>query len=144
MTGGESLFPRETCYICGSEDDIESHHRLPDRYGGSDAASNLVDLCHDCHWKLERIYNNEFFEDRLNLSRGGPDAIWGHEDARAFEVPFETMVCVLCERSGPFSDVTLQPNGIEGYQCERCDTIHVINDGLREDEIIELETGGDR
>jgi len=50
------------CYFCESTDDIETHHILPQRFNGSDAESNLVDLCHDCHWKLERLYNKEFWE----------------------------------------------------------------------------------
>lgn len=50
------------CYFCGSEVDIEEHHILPQRFDGSDLPSNTVDLCHDCHWKLERLYNKDFWE----------------------------------------------------------------------------------
>lgn len=50
------------CYFCGSTVDIEEHHIVPQRFDGSDKASNTVDLCHDCHWKLERLYNKEFWE----------------------------------------------------------------------------------
>lgn len=51
-----------SCYFCGSEEEIEEHHIVPQRLGGSDKRSNTVDLCHDCHWKLERLYNKEFWE----------------------------------------------------------------------------------
>lgn len=50
------------CYFCGSAEDIEEHHILPQRFEGSDADTNTVDLCHDCHWKLERLYNSDFWE----------------------------------------------------------------------------------
>ena len=49
------------CYFCGSSVDIEQHHILPRRVDGSDAESNLVDSCHECHWKLERLYNADFW-----------------------------------------------------------------------------------
>jgi len=50
------------CYFCEAAEDIETHHIVPQRFEGSDAQSNLVDLCHDCHWKLERLYNKDFWE----------------------------------------------------------------------------------
>lgn len=52
----------ESCYFCGSKANIEEHHIVPQRFDGSDKPSNTVDLCHDCHWKLERLYNKEFWE----------------------------------------------------------------------------------
>lgn len=50
-----------TCYFCDSTEQIERHHILPQRFDGSDKETNIVDLCHDCHWKLERLYNKEFW-----------------------------------------------------------------------------------
>ena len=50
------------CYFCGSTTDIEEHHILPQRFDGSDAEKNTVDVCHECHWKLERLYNKDFWE----------------------------------------------------------------------------------
>jgi len=50
------------CYFCDSTEDIEEHHILPQRFDGSDAETNTVDVCHDCHWKLERLYNKDFWE----------------------------------------------------------------------------------
>lgn len=52
----------ESCYFCDSEDNIEQHHIVPQRLGGTDAKHNLVEVCHDCHWKLERLYNKDFYE----------------------------------------------------------------------------------
>lgn len=52
---------KSPCYFCESHDDVETHHILPHRFNGSESESNKVDLCHDCHWKLERLYNVEFW-----------------------------------------------------------------------------------
>lgn len=52
----------KSCHFCESTADIEEHHIVPQRFDGSDAETNLVDLCHDCHWKLERLYNKDFWE----------------------------------------------------------------------------------
>ena len=49
------------CYFCTSSADIEEHHIVPQRFDGSEAKSNKVDLCHECHWKLERLYNVDFW-----------------------------------------------------------------------------------
>jgi hypothetical protein len=50
------------CYFCSSSEDIEEHHIVPQRFQGSDSEANTVDVCHDCHWKLERLYNKDFWE----------------------------------------------------------------------------------
>jgi len=50
------------CYFCESTKNIEEHHIVPQRFDGSDEPTNIVDLCHSCHWKLERLYNKEFWE----------------------------------------------------------------------------------
>ena len=50
-----------TCYFCDATEDIEEHHILPQRFDGSDKPTNTVELCHDCHWKLERLYNKDFW-----------------------------------------------------------------------------------
>lgn len=50
------------CYFCESDSELEDHHIVPQRFQGSDSKSNIVTLCHDCHWKLERLYNKDFWE----------------------------------------------------------------------------------
>lgn len=52
----------DSCYFCGEKEGIEQHHILPQRFDGSERESNVVDLCHDCHWKLERLYNKDFWD----------------------------------------------------------------------------------
>lgn len=49
------------CYFCGESEpaSLERHHLVPDRYGGSDQAENLVVLCGSCHNKVERLYTDE-------------------------------------------------------------------------------------
>ena len=54
--------PRSDCYFCGSEGPIETHHVVPRRLDGSDHSENLVDLCPTCHERLERLYNNRFYD----------------------------------------------------------------------------------
>jgi len=68
---------REDCYFCGSDGPIETHHIVPDRYEGSDANQNLVDLCPTCHERLERLYDKDFYK-QLNAHRG---ANKGYSDA---------------------------------------------------------------
>lgn len=52
----------EYCYFCEFPDDLEVHHIVPQRLGGTDAPDNIVTVCHECHWKLERLYNKDFYE----------------------------------------------------------------------------------
>jgi hypothetical protein len=53
---------QDACYFCGQKESIEEHHILPQRFDGSDRKSNTVNLCHSCHWKLERLYNKDFWD----------------------------------------------------------------------------------
>lgn len=40
-----------TCANCGSKADIEYHHVVPLRLGGTNKLSNIVPLCYSCHLK---------------------------------------------------------------------------------------------
>lgn len=59
---------RDTCYFCNAEGPLQSHHIVPRRYDGSDVDENLVDLCPNCHDKLERLYDARFY-DELGVTR---------------------------------------------------------------------------
>ena len=59
---GVTQHPRQNCYFCGSEGPIETHHIIPQRHGGSDDESNLVDICPNCHRRLETLYNKRFYD----------------------------------------------------------------------------------
>lgn len=41
----------ERCVDCGATENLEVHHIIPRKYGGSDHPANLKTLCHNCHWK---------------------------------------------------------------------------------------------
>jgi hypothetical protein len=57
------------CYFCGGgEGVLESHHIVPNRFGGSYESHNRVDLCPTCHEKLERMYNKRFY-DELGITK---------------------------------------------------------------------------
>lgn len=62
MTTEDPQSDEDSCYFCGEKESIEEHHILPQRFDGSERRSNVVDLCHDCHWKLERLYNKDFWD----------------------------------------------------------------------------------
>lgn len=57
--------PNGTCYICGhgNTDVIQRHHIIPRRYDGTDEDRNIVTLCPTCHYAIERIYDDSFFEE---------------------------------------------------------------------------------
>lgn len=52
---------QEGCYFCDNTEGLEKHHILPERFNGHGKESNIVTLCHGCHWKLERLYNKDFW-----------------------------------------------------------------------------------
>ena len=41
------------CQFCSANSDLEVHHVVPRRFGGSDDLENLVTVCKDCHGRLE-------------------------------------------------------------------------------------------
>jgi 5-methylcytosine-specific restriction endonuclease McrA len=47
------------CQICGRQGTpragwLHVHHKIPIRFGGPDALSNVVTLCAGCHWRVEQ------------------------------------------------------------------------------------------
>ena len=63
MTKYSERTGRDGCYICsrGNSDILETHHLIPRRFGGSDTAANIVELCPTCHSTLERLYGDWFW-----------------------------------------------------------------------------------
>jgi hypothetical protein len=43
---------RKACELCSSSENLQCHHILARRYGGSNDDSNLMLLCRDCHLKI--------------------------------------------------------------------------------------------
>lgn len=79
--------PADNCRICGhtQSSDLETHHVVPQRYGGSDAPENLVTLCGSCHNALENIYDDRFYA-RLGIAAGRP-APSATEDELGHQMP---------------------------------------------------------
>lgn len=48
-----------TCQICGSRENLHSHHIVPRRKGGKDELDNLQTLCSSCHRKVESSIINK-------------------------------------------------------------------------------------
>jgi len=127
---GEDWHPRDYCYFCGSTESIETHHIYPRRFGGGDAADNLVDLCEDCHVKVERLYGQSFWEkfpSDPSRSTSGIDCenrervkieIEAGEDPDEMPAPME---CIRCERLGPFQSIPDPVTGTTAYYCSRCE-----------------------
>jgi len=131
--------PRESCYFCGSEEQIESHHILPQRFGGPDDDENLVDVCRDCHEKIEKVYDQSFWS-KIEISKAEyePDyrnlddeytvkwepEIWPDSDI----ADVTPMKCPGCVRPSPFKRKTHQPSGNQLLICgiDYCDCIIVL------------------
>lgn len=48
------------CYFCGSIHNLEEHHIIAKKDGGSDKKSNIMLLCVSCHRKTENWGNKKF------------------------------------------------------------------------------------
>jgi hypothetical protein len=51
-----------SCYFCHSGPPLHEHHIIPQRFGGPDKPENIVELCHLCHKRIERLYDKSFYE----------------------------------------------------------------------------------
>ena len=48
------------CQICGIfNDKLEIHHIIPWRISHDDSVENLITVCHMCHAKIEKTWNNK-------------------------------------------------------------------------------------
>lgn len=118
--------PRDVCYLCETAPADETHHIFPQRFGGGDIDENLVDLCEDCHRKLERLYGEKFW-GKIDISKATNEPYWEDENVVEIEVPreeidrYEPACCAQCERKGPFRKRTHQPSGYPAYICARCE-----------------------
>lgn len=136
--------PRNTCYFCGSSGDLETHHVFPQRYGGGEAPDNLVDLCDECHRKIERLYDDATFWGRLDLTAALDEPEWrplDDPDVTEFEVLAHDGVtvtesasespwfpCDSCWRRRLTHRRTHKPSGKPMYICGYCGHAHVLTD----------------
>ncbi len=57
------------CIECGSKENLNIHHVIPEKWGGENNPSNLVTLCRTCHSSKHIEYQTKYFSDivfRLN------------------------------------------------------------------------------
>jgi uncharacterized protein (DUF983 family) len=54
----------DRCVFCGEDNQsvLHQHHIIPRRFNGGEK-DNLLTLCANCHELIEKIYDNEFFQE---------------------------------------------------------------------------------
>lgn len=52
------------CFLCGSTEEINVHHKIPRNQGGTNDITNLLPLCRNCH----QDYHHFKFDDYKNYS----------------------------------------------------------------------------
>lgn len=55
----------ERCFVCGEDNPnvLHRHHLVPRRYNGNDDDKNIYTLCANCHEAVEKMYNDDFYEE---------------------------------------------------------------------------------
>jgi hypothetical protein len=81
----QSTTDRDCCRLCQATDDLEEHHLIPRRKGGSDRDENLVTLCRPCHRTIEEIYDEGVWQ-RLNCQR---ESVVSHDWHASLQVILE-------------------------------------------------------
>lgn len=56
------------CSNCGSKTNIEYHHIVPLKFGGSNKITNFTALCSRCH---KAAHKGQHIMDFVNINRGG-------------------------------------------------------------------------
>jgi 5-methylcytosine-specific restriction endonuclease McrA len=53
----KSIFKRDgfACVFCGNQLNLQVHHAVPRRYGGTHEMTNLVSTCRHCHGSVDRV-----------------------------------------------------------------------------------------
>ena len=49
-------YKNDKCVLCGTKDDLEVHHVIPQKWNGEDVRHNLLTLCHACHTTITSYY----------------------------------------------------------------------------------------
>lgn len=64
------------CLFCEDQQDLEKHHVVPRKLGGTDELENLITVCSSCHKKIERTWDARFYR-RLGVRAGlSPDMMF--------------------------------------------------------------------
>lgn len=93
------------CYFCGEENPtaLEEHHLVPRRYNGPDYPENLVTLCGSCHNKIERLYDDTFYERLGVVAQSDDDFAIGDVDSG-----FSLSASESLDREIPFNNPHIQ------------------------------------
>jgi len=53
----KGIFDRDgkKCVFCSKDTNLQAHHCLPRKYGGSHKEENLVTSCRHCHGAIDRV-----------------------------------------------------------------------------------------
>lgn len=71
------------CVNCGSEENIEYHHIVPLRHGGTNNLGNIVPLCCSCHHNAHNKHiHGEAFAKARQEGRVGRKKLIEYEDAK--------------------------------------------------------------
>jgi len=83
----------ERCFICGEDNTtvLQEHHILPRRYGGGNSDDNLVTLCANCHEAVEKIYDDEFYEQAGCQGERSSDGGFSHHDPVSVQTATESV-----------------------------------------------------
>lgn len=54
------------CRICGSSENLQVHHKIPIKNGGTNIKENLILLCKSCHQKLHQFSFKEEYKPSSN------------------------------------------------------------------------------
>lgn len=73
----------EVCYNCGGKEDIELHHVVPLKLGGTNNLSNIVVLCHKCH--MASHYGRHIRDYQNKKVTGRPHKVSDEELRQAFD-----------------------------------------------------------
>lgn len=63
-----------TCFNCGSSENIEYHHAVPLRLGGTNKMKNILALCHRCH--VAAHTGRDINQIKSNPKRSGRPKKW--------------------------------------------------------------------
>lgn len=125
------------CYFCGKPDGLETHHIVPRRYNGTDKEENLVDLCSNCHTKIERLYDKRFYrrigieEPKTEIGYAGEqdvDKIRFNQRPKIRENGWKIgynqnqlqPICPECNNLAKVTSVAIGPDRETAYLCFGC------------------------
>lgn len=100
------------CKLCGTKDNLVSHHMLPISCGGTDDESNIVTLCKNCHSKVHtKILNENIRFEGRRRSLSTPSILIFYGDATPkinLELSLRYITEILIGKDDPLLKETLE------------------------------------